>query len=169
MNLCFKARWGKSLILISVLATAVCFGAAVYSWTKGHTGFRFWLPLSLPFAALPFAALPFMVRGYHITPERLEVRRLFWKTSIALADETSAEHSPGAMTGCLRIFGNGGLFSFTGWFWNRRHGIFRVFATDSRNMVVVKTGGKTVMVSPMNPEEFIRAVIQAGGKERSDE
>ncbi len=151
MNLSFKANWGRPLILISSAATLICLGAAVYSWQRGnHDLLRFWLPL-----LLPFLALPFMVRGYRIVTGALMVRRLFWETRIPLAGLASAEHEPEIMKGCLRLFGNGGLFSFTGWFWNRRHGMFRVIATNTEDMVALEIGGKTIVVSPDRPSEFI--------------
>ena len=75
-----------------------------------------------------------------------------------------AERDPEAMKGCLRIFGNGGVFSFTGWFWNRRYGFFRVIATNTQDMVAMKIGGKTIIVSPDRPLDFIAAII---GKETS--
>ena len=158
MSTSFKANWGRPLILISTAATLICLGVAVFSWQRGHHGFlRFWLPL-----LLPFSALPFMVRGYRIAPGALMVRRLFWETEIALAGLASAEPDPEIMKGCLRLFGNGGLFSFSGWFWNRRHGIFRVIATNTRDMVVLKIAGKTIVVSPDRPSEFIAALERKG-------
>ena len=160
MNHPFNARWGRSLIIISSLATVTCLGVAAFGWSKGHHDFlRFWLPL-----LLPIAALPFMVRGYRMVPGALKVRRLFWETNIPLVGLASAERDPEAMKGCLRIFGNGGVFSFTGWFWNRRYGFFRVIATNTQNMVALKIGGKTIIVSPDRPLDFIAVV---SGKETS--
>lgn len=154
MNPSFKANWGRPLILISTAATLICLGVAIHSWQRGHHGFlRFWLPL-----LLPFTALPFMVRGYRIIPGELMVRRLLWETDIPLAGLAAAEREPEIMKGCLRLCGNGGLFSFTGWFWNRKHGMFRVFATNTRDMVALKIGRKTIVVSPDRPAEFIAAL-----------
>ncbi len=151
MNPTFKANWGRPLILISTAATLICLGVAIFSWQRGHDGLlRFWLPL-----LLPFAALPFMVRGYRVISGALMVRRLLWETRIPLAGPVSAAREPEIMKGCLRLFGNGGLFSFTGSFWDRTHGMFRVFATNTQDMVVLKIGRRTIVVSPDRPLEFI--------------
>jgi hypothetical protein len=159
MNHSFKANWGRPLIFISAAATLICLGVAIFSWQRGHHGLlRFWLPLLLPFYALPFT-----VRGYRITNGALMIRRLFWETRISLAGLASAEHEPEIMKGCLRLFGNGGVFSFTGWFWNRRHGLFRIFATNTQDMVALKIGRKTIVVSPDRPAEFIAAFEGKGG------
>ncbi|WAC18274.1 PH domain-containing protein [Luteolibacter sp. SL250] len=151
MNPSFKANWGRPLILISTVATLICLGVAIHSWQRGHHGLlRFWLPL-----LLPFTALPFMVCGYRIEPGKVMVRRLFWETGIPLAGLTSAEREPEIMKGCLRLCGNGGIFSFTGWYWSRTCGMFRLFATNTQDMVALKIGRKTIVISPDRPSEFI--------------
>jgi hypothetical protein len=55
--------------------------------------------------------------------------------------------------------GNGGLFSFTGWYWNKTLGSFRAFATDFRYTVVLKREGSTVVVTPDDPQGFVQAVV----------
>ncbi len=76
--------------------------------------------------------------------------------------------APTAMAGSLRIAGNGGLFSFTGWFWSRRLGRYRAFVTDPARSVVLKFSDRTVVVSPDVPEEFVAALRAGSGRTRRE-
>jgi hypothetical protein len=75
---------------------------------------------------------------------------------LPLAGLKSAEVMPRAMSGSLRICGNGGAFSFTGWFRNKPLGYYRAFVTDLNRTVVLRFEKRTVVVSPAEPEEFVR-------------
>jgi hypothetical protein len=59
----------------------------------------------------------------------------------------------------LRLFGNGGLFAGTGIFWNRRYGIFRVYATSARlqDSLLVQTQNYKVLITPEDSQAFLEA------------
>lgn len=73
-----------------------------------------------------------------------------------------------AVTGCstltarppmgLRLWGNGGLFAGTGIFWNKAYGVFRAYVTSARyqDYVLVETRTRKILISPENPEEFVK-------------
>jgi hypothetical protein len=150
-----RAPWGRALIVISgllvVLAVAGLVGLPMLM-TDVHpclTWFAAWL---LPVIVL--ACLPFMVRGYVITDKAILIRRLFWTTRLDRGDLISAESVPKAMGKSLRTCGNGGGFSFTGWYWSKSLGCFRAFVTDLNRTVVLRFATRTVVVSPEDPEEF---------------
>jgi hypothetical protein len=50
------------------------------------------------------------------------------------------------------------VFSFTGLFRNRTLGMYRAFVTDPRRAVVLRLPRRTVVVSPADPEAFVREV-----------
>jgi len=56
------------------------------------------------------------------------------------------------------MLGNGGLFSFSGLFYSRRLGRYRLFATDPKRLVVMIMPRRTVVISPADPEAFLRAI-----------
>jgi hypothetical protein len=63
----------------------------------------------------------------------------------------------------IRLFGNGGLFSGSGIFWNRRFGIFRAYVTTSGpNLVLVETMKTKIVISPENPALWISAKSPPG-------
>jgi hypothetical protein len=102
------------------------------------------------------SALPFMVRGYVLTESHIEVRRLGWSTVLPLAGLVAVTGEPDGLRGSLRLFGNGGLFGISGWFWNRRFGRFRAYATDPGRVVLLRyRDGKKVIVTPHDVQHFI--------------
>jgi hypothetical protein len=153
----FSAPWSRLLKLMSVPATVICVvivieGAVHGGWRMPVKAFLF--SEVLPFAVMGGAAL-FMVRGYAITPDAILVKRLFWDTRLPRAGLESATFSPEAVRGSIRTWGNGGFYSFTGMFWNRELGNYRSFVTDHARIVVLRYEGRTVVVSPGEPEEFV--------------
>ena len=59
----------------------------------------------------------------------------------------------------LRLWGNGGLFAATGIFWNKEYGVYRAYVTSARyqDYVLVETQAQKILISPENPEHFVRA------------
>jgi hypothetical protein len=148
------APWGAALRWSSLglvaLTALVSFGLA---WLPGalKQSIAAWL---LPLLLL--GCLPFVVRSYEITGDELLICRLFWTTRLPLAGLRSAEAMPRAMSCSLRTCGNGGGFSFTGWYWNKPLGHYRAFVTDLNRTVVLRFEKRTVVVSPAEPEDFVR-------------
>jgi Bacterial PH domain len=151
----YKAPWSTSLVIVSSLVTLICIVLAIQLFVSS----RSWEAL-VPLAII-FGALLFTVRGYTVTADAVLVHRLFWSTRLPLTDLQSAEIAPEAMRGGLRLFGNGGLFSFTGFFRNRSLGTYRAFVTDPHRTVVLHFTKKTVVISPSAPEDFRNEVDSA--------
>lgn len=96
--------------------------------------------------------------GYRIENRVLSVERRWGSKEFGSVVRCSIpDERPRSMT--LRLWGNGGLFSGTGIFWNRRWGIFRAYVTRARHdeLVLVETAdGKKVLISPEDPAAFVR-------------
>ena len=105
--------------------------------------------------------LPFTIRSYAITEDAILIRRLFWTTRLDRAGLKSAEVVTKAMSKSLRTCGNGGVFSFTGWYWNKTLGKYRAFVTDLNRTVVLRFGARTVVVSPDDPEGFVNELTRS--------
>ena len=147
----YDARWDALLVVISTLLTALCLGLAISEfWRHGVSAWVGWLLI-----ALVAGCALFSIRGYTVTPEALFVQRLFWSTRVPLAGLQSARHEHMPIWRGIRI-GNGGFFSFTGWRYSPGYGLYRVFVTNGSDRVVLRYTNRTVVVSPSEPEEFIR-------------
>jgi len=152
----FKAPWSPLLHVISWTTTAVCLFISVAGagarQPRAMSPFPSFIDL-LPVALLLGSAL-FTIRGYVITPDEILVERLLWNTVLKRQGLVSATVDPEALKQSLRTCGNGGLFAFSGFYWNRRLRTFRAFVTDPRLCVVLAFQNRTVVVSPDYPISF---------------
>lgn len=143
-------RWTTAFVIVLICAAPL--------YIRITAGTLQW-PLLLTVLIVP-AAAAFMVRGYSIQPGMLLVHRPFWVTRITLRGTVKACSEPRAMRRSLRLCGNGGLLSVTGYFRNRDLGIYRAFVTDSSRCVVLRHEGRPVVVSPASPDAFLREIDQ---------
>jgi hypothetical protein len=150
----FAAPWGKSLRFMSWFSAALGLiipGAVYLADKNGHAN---WLPVACLYWGIMFITALFVVRSYTLEPNALLIQRLWWVTRLPLAGLQSATFQPKVMRGSLRLFGNGGMFSITGWYRNRALGNYRAYVTELNNTVVLRFAKKTIVVSPDNPEAF---------------
>lgn len=155
----FTAPWGTMLKVISTLTTILLLGVFVGMALSGRASspLEIFLYLLIPVLIL-LGGLLFVVRGYRLTGEGLAVRRLLWNTRVGLGVVKSVEYDPKAMTGAIRTWGNGGLFSFSGRFRSGRLGPFKAWVNDYGNCVIIEALSGTLVVSPGDPQRFAEAV-----------
>lgn len=153
----FRAPWGWPLILVSAFSTVILLGVSAAVLVAAR--FR---GLEMLFGLGPLlvllGCLPFTVLGYRLESGRLYVQRLLWLTEVSLEGLKSVEVNPAAMKGSLRSFGNGGLFSISGWYYSKALGKYRAWVTDLPRGVVLRFEGRAAVVSPENPEQFAAEV-----------
>ncbi len=145
----FRAPWCKALWAASAVITALLLGVAAIPVPGA-----FWVRL-FPLAIL-VGTVPFVVRSYTIQNDTLLIRRLFWDTRIDLSGLRAVRFDPAALKWSIRTCGNSGLFSITGWYWNRQLKAYRAYATDPARVVVLTFDTRRIVVTPENPEEFVR-------------
>jgi hypothetical protein len=153
----YEAPWSTSLIVISVFTSMICLGVSAGAWwaavAKHQAAPVRWVAL-LPLIIL-FGTALFTIRGYAITSDAILVHRLLWSTALPRFGLKSAQFEPDAMRGSIRTFGNGGAFSFSGFYYNKRLGSYRAFVTDPRRAVVLRYATRRVVLSPAAPEDFV--------------
>ncbi len=152
----FRAPWSKSLYVMTAITVAVLvlvMLAAMFAPMRPP-----------PLAAVLLIGLPPLlaggafagrVRGYVLTEDAITVRRGFWNTRLPLAGLRSVSGDVDAMRGSIRVLANGGVFSFTGRYWNRKLGWYRAFATDPSRAIVLRYPRLTVVITPHDPQHFI--------------
>jgi hypothetical protein len=153
----FAAPWSRSLSLATAGAVAALLVIMLVGLLLSTRAQLKWgaAIVAVPLAVL-LATVPFMVRGYVLTDEHIEVRRLGWRTLLPLAGLSAVTGEPEGLRGSVRLFGNGGLFAITGWFWNRRLGRFRAYATDPQRVVLLRyRDGRQVVLTPHDVQRFI--------------
>ena len=103
-------------------------------------------------------AFLFVVMGYEVDATQLRVRRLLWATASHLEGVNHIWQDPDVIKGSFRVFRNGGLFSFSGIFWSKRLGRYRIFATDLKRCVLLVLTDRVLVVTPADPDAFIRHI-----------
>lgn len=153
----YQAPWSLSLVVVTVLVSVVCLSVTAFNATDlagmRFGTWRFWRAL-LP-AVLVVGAALFTIRGYTVTPDAILVHRLLWATRLPRAGLRSATLAPQALRGAIRTFGNGGLYSASGWFRSPALSRFRAYVTDARRAVVLRYPDRTVVVSPGDADGFV--------------
>lgn len=151
----FGAPWSRELRLMTTLALAIGLGIpliGLFSFPAKLLVLR-WFLIAIPLLLL-IASSFFAVRGYTLAERELIIHRPGWETRFDLTSLVSATFDPPALSGTIRLAGNGGLFAFCGLFRNRKLGNFRLFGTDLHRAVILKFTDKVVVVTPDNPEKF---------------
>lgn len=145
--------------VLTVLTYAILLFVAVAGLANPTEPLVLWYGamIGLPLAFGAIGPL-FVVKGYTLEHDALIVHRAGWVSRIPLSAPVETQRDPEAMKGALRLCGNGGLFCFSGWFRSRKLGKFRPFVTDPERSVIVRTGGKTWVISPADPEAFAAAL-----------
>jgi hypothetical protein len=153
------APWPVSLKLLSFFATLLLCVVAYAAWRAAPAPAGFTHNFGVGVALVPLASLPgaliSIVRGYTINAGELSIQRLFHSTRIPLSGLRRVWADAGVCKGSRRIVGNGGLYSFTGWFENDRLGRYRLFVTDFKRGVVLEFEDRVLVVSPATPHAFI--------------
>ena len=151
----FRTPWSRLLIVLSLFVTLVCVAVGLAAARFGGVG-RI-LGSGVPAVLLAGTAL-FTVRGLALTDDTLIVRRLGWVSELPLAGIQSVESLPGAMSGSIRLLGIGGLFSFSGLYWNKRLGRYRAYVMDQNRTVIIRWEKATAVVSTEDPDALVAAL-----------
>ncbi len=158
------APWSTAVKLVSAVGTGVLLAAtyalyrAVPRGTKAPFAETFGSFLMVVPALILVIAVLFVVTGYRLDATGLYVQRLLWTTRVDFQGLDHAWHDPSAMCRSLRLFGNGGLFSITGWFRNATLGRYRAFVTDPGKSVVLRSPTRVVVLSPADPLGFLSSL-----------
>lgn len=158
----FRAPWSRQLILVSAIMTVICLTTGIllhkqiYPFASAGV-FSIILLLSV---ILPFLAIPFSITGYTLQKDKLLIHRLGWNTTIDLDSLEHAEYDEKATNDSFRLCGNGGLYSFTGWFTSTRLGKYRGFFTDTQKTVVLTFPNRKIVISPEDPHRFVEQILQ---------
>jgi len=104
-------------------------------------------------ACLLFFTYIFSIQSYQITEEKLIIKRPLpgLNKEILLSEIESVKLiSKEDLNGTIRTAGDGGLFGYYGYFFNKKLGNFTMYATNNKNLIVLIVGElKTeIVVSP---------------------
>lgn len=114
--------------------------------------------LGVLFPLLIGLAYAYSPRGYAISGGAIVIRRLIGNIRVPLADVREVRAGTADdFTGCLRLWGNGGLFGYTGLFQTTKLGTCRWYVTNRSKAVIVATQTETLVLSPDDVAGFMGA------------
>src|ERR1051326_4955035 len=139
-SLRFTASYDRATKIISA---AVCGGLALLGFFLRLTVLE---AFTLLLAGVTYSFSP---RAYTISRESISIKRLIGAAVVPLENVLEARRTPPAdLTGCIRVCASGGLLGYFGLFRTARFGNCTWYVTNAKQMVVVRTAGKTVLFSP---------------------
>ena len=162
----FGAPWDTALRVMTAFLSMLLIGVIAIGLRPGAPDGWVWhLAMVVTPAVLLLSSMLFIIRGYRLTRDCLTVQRPGWVTEIDLDGLEAVAADPLAMTGSKRMFANGGLFCFAGRFRNRAFGVYRALATDPNRSVVLRWAQRTLIITPDDPERFVRTLCELRGME----
>ncbi len=159
----YRAPWGGLVIGITVLLSLFLIGLPLYIhlFQTEQRSLSSVLIIILPLIVI--VASLFSIRCYQIEAGRLIVDRFVLSRTFELSGLQAVEADPHAMASSIRTFGNGGFFSFSGWFRNKKLGAYRAFATDFKRAVVLRFPDMILVVTPDDPTRFVEQIRSFAG------
>jgi len=132
------------------ITTAVCLLLIVVAWVVHIV----WVALLFPlFICVAYAYSP---RGYVLSGQAIVVKRLIGDIRVPQAKIREIRAgTPDDFTGCLRLWGNGGLFGYYGIYQTAKLGTCRWYVTNRSRTVIVTTQTEVLVLSPDDVTGFI--------------
>jgi hypothetical protein len=146
----FSASYDSTTKIISAAVCAILAAVAIVTGSMIAAG------VGALIIALSYAWSP---RGYTVSERSIFVKRLIGNARIPLDGIREARAAaPDDFRGCIRLFGDGGLFGYYGLFRTSNLGKSTWYVTNRGNAVVVIAGAKTSLLSPDDKDGFLSAV-----------
>ena len=147
-------RWSKTVWAISIITTLVIIGTSfIYLFIPDAVvGWERYLLMCL---LLPMPIICFLLSPRYLCLANgvLIVKRWMGKKVISVRDIISIEEADRRTVMCsTRTMGNGGLFGYYGHFHNRQYGKFRMFATETSNLYLLRTAKGNYVIGCQNKE-----------------
>lgn len=102
----------------------------------------------------------YMPQKYLVSKEELIIKRIIGDFKVDKKNILKVIHPDRSyLSFVVRVFGNSGLFGYTGYFWNKSFGKMHWFVTQRKNYVVIDTGAKRkIVISPDDYDGLIDAL-----------
>jgi PH (Pleckstrin Homology) domain-containing protein len=162
----YASPWDRSLKLTTGLLGVVFLGVTAFALTLVQDGRpgggdpRLLLLGPVVFLLVGAISWSLSPRGFTVEAGVVRVERPLRPVEIPLREVREVNVLPeGGMRGVLKTFGSSGAFGHVGWFWSRRLGAFRMYATRSKRLVRLVAGKRTFVLSPEPLDRFVEEVL----------
>ncbi len=153
--------WGLSLMLLC-MAIIIPLMTYIYEEEGSYVWLMLLIMFAMLFSAILAGAWAYSPRTYFLSDKGIRIDRPINSITIPLKKIKKVEDIKLNIFKTLRKWGNSGLFSVSGSFYNKTHGNFWIYAKND-NYVMLHAEKKYV-ISPDDKELFIQAVAGKIGK-----
>jgi hypothetical protein len=147
-----RAAWMRSL------ATVAALFAVLVIIFFAHQLAPVIMLLALPVIAAPAYAFAASPLGYVLNERTLTIeRKTLWSIRIPLAQISACHPLPrAALQDAIRVYGSGGLFSWSGRYRARTLGAFSMYATNLDQLILVqRRRRRPIVISPADGAAFL--------------
>lgn len=140
-----RFRWSRSLTLMTVGIWILVLAAITITIIVDHSA-GVWISCLMPLLLLVPA---FMSPARLIIDDKgITIKKIYGKVFIPIGAIVEVRTiSKEERSKSIRIFGSGGLYGYFGDFWNEKIGDYKLYATEKRDMIYVKTIGEAYVIS----------------------
>lgn len=146
-------------IIIPLLVFALTISTAVFSYKATHNASTTYIAYLAPVLLLTLLVAFYILKPLYITADAdaLTIHRIYGPASFPYTTIYSISMlSNKDMSGAVRTFGNGGLFGYTGKYYNSRFGKMTWYCTKRKNyLLIILTNNKKIVITPDNPAELL--------------
>lgn len=103
-----------------------------------------------------------LLRRYRLVGDELVIERRWLTKRFSLAGLLTTEPDREALRGAWKIWGNDGLGAYAGRFRSKKLGVFNAYVSDPDRAVVLRWPDRRLVVSPVQPGDFVDAVQARG-------
>lgn len=166
----FRIRWSRLTWVVtvgacSIMALIVAGAVQEALFVPPHGGLGRVLPIVVTLVLLGSFGIValFVPVSFEVRSDGIVVKRIGWDVVISRGEIRGIRRvEPEEARFAWRLFGSGGLFGWFGLFYNGRLGDFWAYAGNREDLVLLtRTNGEKIVVSPYPPDAFIAAVQEA--------
>ena len=147
-------RWSKMVWVLSIITTIILIGASMTTLLIPDEDAKIGtLIIMICIVPLPIVCFALSPRRLYLIGNSLIIKRWVGQVTIPTQEITSVEEADKWLVlRSTRTMGNGGYFGYYGHYYNAHYGKFRMFATETTNLYLIRTTRKNYVISCTNKE-----------------
>lgn len=151
----FRNRFDRTTIIITSLVFALLSGITLHVLTDDIQIYVKAAIVVMNISIL-FFTWAFHPQCYFVDDDGIRIRRFFKPIEIPFSEIVEIKSlEKNELSGSIRLFGSGGLFGYFGRFSNKKLGIYFLYTSNLKELLLIKTSKKIYVISPYNRNEMI--------------
>ena len=142
------------IIILFISMTTLIPGSIYYFEKEIFVALLVFILLIIIYPSVLAGSWAYSPQKYITTEHDIKIIRPVSPITIKIAELTEVEEKDINVFKTIRVLGNGGLFAFTGTFYNKADGKFWMYAKN-KNYVMLHTKDKKYVLSPDDKEQFM--------------